>query len=104
MITLPASGLPRREGTTRREWLRAGGISAMGLTLPGLSRLRAGPTPGRGQPPTRRARACILAFLFGAPAHQDVWDLKPDAPADIRGEFRPIATRVPGLMIGEHLP
>ncbi|MFO0840813.1 MAG: DUF1501 domain-containing protein [Gemmataceae bacterium] len=76
----------------------------MGLTLPGLSRLLAGPAPGRGQPPTRRARACILAFLFGAPAHQDVWDLKPDAPADIRGEFRPIATRVPGLLIGEHLP
>jgi hypothetical protein len=51
-----------------------------------------------------RAKACILAFLFGAPAHQDVWDLKPDAPAGVRGEFRPIATSVPGIQLGEHIP
>src|SRR5947208_2310876 len=51
-----------------------------------------------------RARSCILCFLFGAPAHQDIWDLKPDAPAEVRGEFRPVASSVPGLSVGEHIP
>jgi hypothetical protein len=51
-----------------------------------------------------RARSCILCFLFGAPAHQDVWDLKPEAPSDVRGEFSPIASSVPGIWLGEHVP
>jgi hypothetical protein len=51
-----------------------------------------------------RARSCILVYLFGGPSHLDIWDLKPDAPDGIRGEFRPIATNVPGLSITEHLP
>jgi hypothetical protein len=51
-----------------------------------------------------RARSCILCFLFGAPAHQDIWDLKPDAPSHVRGEFRPIASSVPGILLGEHIP
>jgi hypothetical protein len=51
-----------------------------------------------------RARSCIVLFLFGAPAHQDIWDLKPDAPVGIRGEFQPISTSVPGLFVGEHIP
>lgn len=55
--------------------------------------------PGAG-----RARSCILLFLFGAPAHQDVWDLKPEAPTGIRGEFSPIRTTVPGILVGEHVP
>lgn len=55
--------------------------------------------PGRG-----RAKACILLFMWGGPAHQDTWDLKPDAPAEIRGEFQPIATDVPGIQICEHFP
>lgn len=90
--------MPRRaHALTRRDWLRVGSLGAAGLALPGLLRARAaGPSP--------RARSCILLFLFGAPAHQDLWDLKPDAPADVRGEFRPIATTVPGLQFGEHLP
>jgi hypothetical protein len=51
-----------------------------------------------------RAKSCIIAFLFGAPAHQDLWDLKPDTPSEVRGEFRPIPTSVSGIRIGEHLP
>jgi hypothetical protein len=51
-----------------------------------------------------RAKACILLFMWGGPAHQDTWDLKPDAPAEIRGSFRPIATQTPGIRICEHLP
>ena len=51
-----------------------------------------------------RAKSCILLFMWGGPAHQDTWDLKPEAPAEIRGEFRPISTVVPGIEIGEHFP
>ena len=62
-------------------------------------RPRAGPTGGFG-----KAKACILVFNYGGPSHLDTWDLKPDAPPEIRGEFKPAATRVPGLAITEHLP
>ena len=51
-----------------------------------------------------RAKSCILLFMWGGPAQQDTWDLKPDAPAEIRGEFSPIATKVPGIQICEHFP
>jgi hypothetical protein len=87
------------EGWTRREWLRIGGLSALGLALPELLRARAGmPEAHFG-----RAKSCIVVFLFGAPAHQDTWDLKPAAPSEVRGEFNPIATNVPGTFVGEHL-
>ena len=51
-----------------------------------------------------RAKACILLFMWGGPAQQETWDLKPEAPEQVRGEFRPIATNVPGMMISEHFP
>jgi hypothetical protein len=51
-----------------------------------------------------RAKSCIVLFLFGAPAHQDLWDLKPSAPVEVRGEFNAIPTSVPDLFVGEHLP
>ncbi|MEY4179896.1 MAG: hypothetical protein RLY70_3470 [Planctomycetota bacterium] len=51
-----------------------------------------------------RAKACILLFMWGGPAHQDTWDMKPDAPPEVRGEFRPIATNLPGVHICEHFP
>jgi hypothetical protein len=91
------------EGLTRRQWLRVGGLGVAGLTLADLLRGRSEAGRAR-QEGFRRARSCILCFLFGAPAHQDVWDLKPDAPADVRGEFKPIASSVPGLSLGEHVP
>jgi uncharacterized protein (DUF1501 family) len=85
---------------SRREVLRAGGLSLFGLGLPQLLQARAAsPTPRPG-----RARACILLFMWGGPAQQDTWDVKPDAPEEYRGEFRAIATRVPGLRVCEHLP
>src|SRR5436190_21478166 len=90
------------EGMTRRQWLRVGGLGAAGLALPELLRGRAGARARGGS--FGRARSCVLCFLFGAPAHQDVWDLKPDAPAEYRGEFRPVASSVPGLLLGEHVP
>jgi hypothetical protein len=84
----------------RREFLRAGGLSLFGLGLPRFfeSRAAAGPID------VPRAKACILLFMWGGPAQQDTWDMKPDAPVEYRGEFRPIATSVPGLSICEHLP
>src|SRR6202035_2128456 len=51
-----------------------------------------------------RIRSCILLFYYGGPSHLDTWDMKPDAPAEVRGEFRPISTRVAGQCISEHLP
>ncbi|MSQ95255.1 MAG: DUF1501 domain-containing protein [Gemmataceae bacterium] len=81
----------------RREFLRAGALSLFGLGLPQMVQAQ-----NNGRP--KRAKACILLFMWGGPAQQDTWDMKPDAPADYRGEFRPIATTVPGLQICEHLP
>src|SRR5262249_4808103 len=54
--------------------------------------------------PAGKARSCILLFMWGGPAQQDTWDPKPDAPAEYRGEFKPIATSVPGVRVCEHLP
>jgi uncharacterized protein (DUF1501 family) len=82
----------------RREFLRAGSLSLFGLGLPGLLQARA--TPLARKP----AKACIVLFMWGGPAQQDTWDMKPDAPDVYRGEFKPIATAVPGLRICEHLP
>src|SRR5438552_400993 len=85
------------DGVSRRDVLRIGGLSLFGgLTLPRL--LRAGQTNSAS------ARSVILLNLFGGPSHIDMFDLKPSAPAEIRGEFKPIATSVPGLHICEHLP
>src|ERR1700722_11100786 len=89
---------------SRRELLRAGGLGLglHGLGLPGLLRARAASFPAT--PSFGRARACILLFMWGGPAQQETWDLKPDAPIEVRGEFRPIATNVPGVNISEHFP
>jgi hypothetical protein len=92
--------------TTRREWLRVGGLGAAGLLLPDLLRARAAAAtpPENRERSFGRAKSCILVFLFGAPAHQDIWDLKPDAPSEVRGEFQPIASSVQGISVGEHIP
>jgi hypothetical protein len=95
------------DGWTRREMLRAGGLSAFGLGWADLLRLQ----EAQASAPARarhgsfgRARACILLYLYGAPSQLETFDLKPDAPADVRGQFRPAATSVPGLRICEHMP
>jgi hypothetical protein len=75
--------------------IRAGSAAALGLSLPQL--LRANPTK-------THADHCVLIFLDGGPSHLDMWDMKPEAPAEIRGEFKPIATTVPGVQFGEHIP
>jgi hypothetical protein len=82
---------------TRRRLLQLGGLGAFGLSLPELLR-----ESDRG--PRTLVRSCILFLLHGGPSQLDVWDMKPDAPAEIRGEFKPIATRAPGMMLTEVLP
>ena len=88
---------------SRRRVLETSGLALLGLSLPELLAARACAAP---QPAGSfgRAKSCILLFMWGGPAHQDTWDLKPDAPAEIRGEFKPIATKVPGIDICEHFP
>ncbi|MFM9067687.1 MAG: DUF1501 domain-containing protein [Planctomycetota bacterium] len=87
-----------KTGLQRRGFLQLGGLGIGALALPDLLRLRAA-----GAVPTR-PKSVILVWLAGGPSHLDMYDLKPDAPAEFRGEFRPIATNVPGIDIGEHLP
>src|SRR5262245_5799836 len=85
----------------RREFLGiGGGLAVAGFLAPEV--LAARPSPAR--PCGRPARSCILVYLLGGPPHLDMFDLKPSAPAEIRGPFRPIATTLPGVQICEHLP
>ncbi len=93
-----ASRCPGPTGVTRRRMLQVGGAGLLGLGLPQL--LRA--ADNRISTPT--ADACILVFLNGGPSHIDMWDMKPDAPAEVRGEFKPISTSLTGLQLCEHLP
>src|SRR4051812_35902976 len=95
-------GVRHCDGLTRREVLRAGAVGLGGLTLPSLLRLEQSASASPARP--ARARSVILLFLSGGPSHLDMWDLKPDAPEEIRGTFRPTATSVPGVQISEHLP
>jgi hypothetical protein len=88
---------------SRRDLLRAGGGLALASAFAPQFVRAAATTPARGAS-SAKARSCILIYLLGGPPHLDMFDLKPDAPAEIRGPFRPIATTVPGLKICEHLP
>src|SRR5207244_1748149 len=97
------------DGLSRREALRVGGLGFTGLMWSDWLRAQAAARPARsprgsGAGRFGAARACILIYNYGGPSHLDTFDLKPDAPAEIRGEFRPIATRVPGISITKHLP
>src|SRR5262245_49539693 len=87
------------DGLSRRDFMKVGGLGVLGLTMTDLLAAEQ----------ARAAAAqsdmnCIILFLVGAPSHLDTWDLKPDAPAEIRGPFKPIPTSVPGIEIGEHFP
>jgi uncharacterized protein (DUF1501 family) len=89
-------------GATRRDFLRVGGLSALGLSLANFFRLQqaAADTPAR----PRSNINCILLWMQGGPSHIDTLDPKPDAPLEIRGDFSTIPTRTPGVRVCEHLP
>jgi hypothetical protein len=97
--TPPPTRCPGPARLTRRQLLQVGGAGVLGLSLPQLLRAEKQAT-GKGT----RADACFIIFLNGGPSHLDMWDMKPDAPAEIRGEFKPIATTLPGVQLSEHLP
>ncbi len=111
MLSILGRSVRLCDGITRREMLRIGGLVFTGLTWADVLRAREpSPTPplspGEGRRPATfgRAKSCIVIFNYGGPSHLDTFDLKPDAPPEIRGEFRPVATSVPGVSISEHLP
>src|SRR5437867_1979231 len=93
-------GEPFCDGMSRRSFLRAGGLALGGLALSDFLRLKAeGAVASEG-----RGKSVIMICLGGGPSHVDTYDMKPDAPAEIRGEFRPIKTKVPGMELCEMLP
>jgi hypothetical protein len=118
MLSILGRGVRLCDRISRREVLRIGGLGFTGLmwsdwlrsraAAAGRTRKRegAGTSKTQTRPPGSfgQAKACILIFNYGGPSHLDTWDLKAGAPREIRGEFRPIATAVPGLSICEHLP
>src|ERR1700712_3365511 len=89
------------DGVSRRSFLRAGAIGMAGLALPDLLRGRA---LAARQGEAVKDTAVIQIFLFGGPTHLETYDLKPDAPKEIRGEFKPIPTNVSGVQISEYFP
>jgi hypothetical protein len=99
MFLIRGSAVDLRQGWTRRDCLRIGLGGALGLVS--TAHLRAGSRSAAG---FGQAKSCILIYLFGGPSHIDIWDMKPDAPPEIRGEFKPQTTNVPGIRITEHLP
>jgi uncharacterized protein (DUF1501 family) len=98
MLTILGPGQRFCDSVTRRSFLTIGGLAMGGLSLADI--LRAEARAGRSSP----HKAVIMVFLSGGPPHQDLVDLKPDAPVEIRGDFDPIATNVPGIEICEQLP
>jgi hypothetical protein len=105
MFLIRSTAADLRQGWTRRDCLRVGlggAFAFLANSLRSSNRLRAGnmsQVRSFGQ-----AKSCILIYLFGGPSHIDIWDMKPLAPPEIRGEFKPQATNVPGIQITEHLP
>lgn len=106
MLNLLGSDCRLCDGISRRDFLRIGGLGAAGLAMPELlaARVARANNSAASRGGFGRAKSCILLFMRGGPGQLDTWDLKPDAPAEIRGEFRPIATNVPGITISEHFP
>src|SRR4249920_2142646 len=98
MLSLRGNGTRLCDGLSRREMLRVGGLSALGLSLPQLLSAGETSTPA-GRPGS--AKSCIILFMLGGPPQHSTWDPKPGAPAEIRGEFKSIDTVVPGISLCE---
>jgi len=108
MISIPGTPGSTCDGFSRREFLRVGGLGMMGLSLADILRLEAmGSTPADPARPKNGwggAKSAIFVFLQGGPSHIDIWDPKPDAPSNVRGEFKPIKSNVPGIWLSEVMP
>src|SRR4051795_9081279 len=98
MLSILGGGSKFCDGVSRRNFLKIGALGHVGWALPDLLRAESNVGLRKGH------KAVIMIFLPGGPSHQDMFDLKMDAPSEIRGEFRPINTNVSGIQICEHLP
>src|SRR4030095_2834940 len=96
------------DGWSRREFLRVGGAGILGLSLGDVLRLQAQAQkpsdPSKAKNGWGQAKSVIMIFLQGGPSHIDIWDPKPDAPSNVRGEFKPIKSVVPGIYLSETMP
>ncbi|QDU31672.1 hypothetical protein ETAA8_68320 [Anatilimnocola aggregata] len=98
MLTLLGQQRRLCDGLPRRDFLKIGSLGLGGLALPQMLQAEAAAGVGRSH------KSVIMIYLSGGPPHQDMFDLKPDAPVEVRGEFQPISTNVPGIQICEHMP
>lgn len=89
---------------SRRAMIRIGGLMPLGLSLPTLLSAGTAETSVLRPASFGRAKRCLMLYMWGGPSHIDLFDMKPDAPIEIRGEFQPIRTSAPGIQICEHLP
>src|SRR5678815_159634 len=105
MLTIPGRPGHLCDGPTRRELLRVGSVGVLGLNLANFFQWKAqGASRLDGARGFNSAKSVIMVFLQGGPSHIDIWDPKPDAPSNIRGEFKPIKTNVPGIHLSEVMP
>jgi hypothetical protein len=108
MISIPGTPGSTCDGWSRREFLRVGGVGLLGLSLADILRLQARADSAPADPKLKsgwgKAKSVLFIFLQGGPSHIDIWDPKPDAPSNIRGEFKPIKSVVPGIWLSEIMP
>ncbi len=103
MFTVQGAAQRFCDGISRRNFLKIGAFGA-GLTLADMLRARVQAASPTSAPAASTPKSAIMIYLPGGPSHMDMYDLKPNAPVEYRGEFRPIATNVPGIQICEHMP
>src|SRR5438046_5320569 len=108
MISIPGKPGSTCDGFSRREFLRVGGAGMLGISLADIlaleARADAAPESNRKKGGWGKAKSVLFVFLQGGPSHIDIWDPKPDAPSNVRGEFKPIKTNVSGIWLSETMP
>src|SRR3954467_11542349 len=107
MISIPGQPGSTCDGFSRREFLRIGGMSMAGISLADILRLQANAAESpaaKGKAGWGQAKSVIFVSLQGGPSHIDIWDPKPDAPSNVRGDFKPIKSNVPGIWLSEVMP
>ena len=106
MLSIPGGVGRNCDGVSRREFMRVGGVGVLGMALGDVLRLQAesSASPQSTKPGWGQAKSVIMVFLQGGPSHIDIWDPKPDAPSNVRGEFKQIRTKVPGIWLSETMP
>ena len=103
MISIPGQSGSTCDGFSRREFLRIGGLGMAGISLADILALQArasvAPESSAAKGGWGKAKNIMFVFLQGGPSHIDIWDPKPDAPSNVRGEFKPIKSNVPGIWL-----